>query len=298
MSNRRKFDIEEAIALADEGLSNYAIADRLGTDESSIRRAFRSVGYERHLIPTHLEDRFEFSMDTPIYVEGDWAITADWHVPLYDPDLVNQFITDARDYGITNLAVAGDFFNFDSLSRFDPKQTEAGLEREIEEAVAVMRVLTQTFDRIVFLWGNHDARLHKALGYKFQFKEAMRLVFGELKDQGLEKIEFTNLDHMWLLSGDTEWYICHPANYTRVPLSTARQLSAKYNANVLTAHSHHCAVGYAVDGLKVVGECGGLFDASKTAYLQRSTTHPQWTNGYAFLIEGKLLVKSPGWSAI
>jgi hypothetical protein len=126
--------------------------------------------------------------------------------------------------------IAGDFLNFDSLSQYDPKQQEAGLEREINEAVGVMRILLETFEDIYYIWGNHDARLHKALSYKLQFRHAMRLVFGDLGSN-------------WLLTGspspisiivtfreqpDVPWYVCHPASYSRVPLSQGRRLAAKH----------------------------------------------------------------------
>jgi hypothetical protein len=67
--------------------------------------------------------------------------------------------------------------------------------------------------------------------------------------------------------------------------------------NVLTAHSHHSAVGYAADGVHVVAELGGFFDARATEYLQRSTAYPLWTQGYALINDaGRLTVHSPGWA--
>jgi hypothetical protein len=286
-----------AMALADKGWSNYRIGDHLGVNESTVRRGLARVGYKRSLIPedTAFEDRFNIVLDQPLVHEGDIAISADWHIPLYDPKYANKFIRDAKDRGHTKLIIAGDFFNFDSLSAYDPKQQEAGLEGEIEEAVAVMRVLLETFDTIYFLWGNHDARLPRALGYALQFRVAMRTVFGKLGEKALDRIIFSNLDHMWIECGGEKWYVCHPKNYTKVPLSTARALVPKVNANVITAHSHHCAVGYGPDGAKVVAEVGGLFDRHKTEYLQRTTTNPNWQQGYAFLENGKLFVTSPGW---
>jgi hypothetical protein len=285
------------MALADKGWSNYRIGDHLGVNESTIRRGLSREGYKRSLLPEDLpfEDRFNIVLDQPIVYEGDIAITADWHIPLYDAKYANKFILDAKDRGHTKLIIAGDFFNFDALSSYDPKQESAGLEGEVEEAVAVMRVLLETFDTIYFLWGNHDARLHRALGFAMQFRVAMRTVFGKLGDQALDRIIFSNLDHMWVQTNEGMWYICHPKNYTRVPLSTGRALAPKVNANVITAHSHHCAVGYGPDGDKVVAEIGGLFDRHKTEYLQRTTTNPNWQQGYAFIEKGRLFVTSPGW---
>jgi hypothetical protein len=282
----------------EEGWSNYKIAAHFKVNESSIRRGLKRDG----LLPEG-EDfftRMKIEIDAPLRHTGNLAITADWHIPLYDAEYANRFIRTAQERGHKDLLIAGDFFNFDALSAYDPKQHEAGLEKELDEALKVMRVLLDTFDNIYYLWGNHDVRLHRALGFALQFQTAMKLVFGNLGEDALERIRFTNLDHMWVdVEGEQDsWYVCHPANYSRIPLSTARVLASKFNANVITAHSHHCAVGYATDGNRVVAEIGGLFDRSKTAYLQRSTTFPTWQTGYAFLEEGKLIVDSPGWETV
>jgi len=257
---------------------------------------------QRHLVQTDptVTERLNLQFDDPIRlpINKPWAITADWHIPLYDPEYVNVFIEDARTRGIRSLILAGDYFNFDALSQYYPKQEGAGLENELAEADSVMKVLLESFDEIVYLWGNHDARLHKMLGFTIQFREAMKLVFGSLGVDALNRITFTNLDHLCIGEEDEDrWYICHPQNYTRVPLSTARTISTKYQSNVITAHSHHCAVGYGINGRNVVAEIGGLFDRLKTGYLQRSTTFPTWAQGYAFLTDGKLTVQSPGWQA-
>lgn len=285
---------EEAARLStDKGWSNYRIADHFGVNESTIRRGLK----QQVQIDDLAFGGMDVVLDVPLEHYGNLAVTADWHIPLYDPEYVNTFLTDAKERGHTHLVIAGDFFNFDSLSSYDPKQVDAGLEVELAEAKKVMRVLLDQFDTVYYIWGNHDARLHKTLGFKIQFKEAMRLVFGDLGRELLSKIRFTNLDHMWVRTPDgmPDWYICHPANYTRMALNTAKVLASKYNANVITAHSHHCAVGYGVDGEKVVAEIGGLFDRHKTAYLQRSTTFPTWAQGYAFIENGRLIVQSPGW---
>jgi hypothetical protein len=291
-------DVIVSLAEAHPAWSNVRLGKSLGISEASVRRGLDKAGFKRHLIPVDLgfEERFNIVLDKPLVHHGDVMITADWHIPLYDPGYVNEMILTARRYGLRDLILAGDFFNFDALSAYDPKQHTAGLENELYEATAVMRVLLESFDTIYYLWGNHDVRLHRALGFAIEFREAMRMVFGILGDEALERVKFTNLDHMWVDVGDAyQWYICHPKSYTSVPLSGAIKLSSKMNAHVITAHSHHCAVGHGVDGQKVVAEIGGLFDKNKTAYLQRTTNFPTWQQGYAFLLDGKLNVSSPGW---
>jgi hypothetical protein len=300
MSNTQ-IDDSRAVELASKGHSNVQIADVLGCDEASVRRALRRQGFKRHLLPVDLDTRFHVQLDTPIVISNqDVMITADWHVPVYNPTLVNSMIERARVLGLKHLIMAGDFWNFDSLSQYDPKQDSAGLEREWKEGIAVMRVLAETFEHIYFVWGNHDARFHKALGHATAFATSMKMVFGAAGDDVLSRMTFTNLDHLWVGYGDEDsddpnafdplrrWYICHPISYSSLPLSGSRALAAKYQANVITAHSHHAAVGFAVDGKFVAAEAGGLFDANKTAYLQRSTKFPRWQNGYAYLVGERL----------
>lgn len=297
--SRLKISPEIYVQWADAGLSNRQIATRLGVNESTVRRNLDAIEYQRNMIPVELEpfeERFRVDLDKPIRHEGDLMITADWHIPLYDPRYVNEMLRTANRESLGSLCIGGDFFNFDALSAYDPKQAEAGLERELGEAIAVMRVLLETFDNVYFIWGNHDARMHKALGYKIQFRDAMRMCFGELGSEALSKITFTNLDHMWVDTDETPWYICHPVSYSRTPLASARALISKVQANVITAHSHHCAIGHGVDGTLVAAEIGGLFDRDKTAYLQRSTTFPTWQQGYGWLKEGRLTISSPSWT--
>lgn len=272
-------------------------------NESTVRRALDEIGYKRHLIPLDIEERFLFEVDTPITIyDQSVMVTADWHIPIYDPVYVNRMIEHARRDNIETLVVGGDFFNFDSLSRFDGKQADAGLERELEEGISIMSVLCETFEEIFYIWGNHDARMHTALGQKLKFKQTLQMIFSALDTEQYARLTFSDLDHLWVVqdgspNGDP-WYICHPASYNRQALTTAKQLSAIHGANVITAHSHHCAVGYAVNGFNVVADAGGLFDFDKTAYLRRSTTHPRWTQGYSWLKDGKLGVSSPGWSLV
>lgn len=272
-------------------LSNCAIARIYEVDEATVRRGLKRVGYNSQLVLPLYPD---VVLDAPIDITLDkLAITADWHIPLTDFAYVNDFTADCRERGVKDLLIGGDFFNFDSLSQYDPKQQTAGLKRELDEGMNVMNALLGTFDRIYYIWGNHDARLHRSLGFKLEFDEAMRLVFGAIGEDALERITFSNLDHAYATVAGERWYICHPQNYSKIPLSTPRQLAAKVGCNVVTAHAHHLAIGYAVDGKNVVVEAGGFFDKTKTAYLQRSTTFPNWTQGYLLLDGNDVLINSP-----
>lgn len=235
-------------------------------------------------VNTKDKSRFEFGLDKPLVLRGDWAVTADWHVPLYDADLVNLFLNDAKDY--TNLLIAGDFLNGDSLSQYMPKQKSAGLEKELREARALMEVLCDNFTNIVFLKGNHDYRYTKSAEYRESFVDSMRKVFGDI-NKGKCKLRFTNLDHCYLISNNEKYFIAHPTSYSKNPLSNPNSLAEIKKCHTLTAHTHHCAMGWDRSGEYVVGELGGFFNIAQTEYLQSTTTYPNWCNGYWFIKKGK-----------
>lgn len=288
--------------LRDAGLSNVKIAELANTSEASIRRSLKRTGYTPESKVAMLKPTLDVLVDqeVPLLSFGDVMITADWHIPVYNEDLVNEMITTAAHEGIENLVIAGDYFNFDSLSRFDTKDVTK-LEVEWREGTSVMREVLKTFNTVYFVRGNHDFRLVRALGFSIPFDEAMRLVFAGLGDD-IDRMVFTGLDHMWVVptsdADRNDWfYVCHPEAYSKIPLSTPRALIPKFNSHVVAAHAHHCAVGYGMDGYHVACEAGGLYDQTKITYLTRTTTYPTWAPGYAWIKDGKLSVRSAGWTA-
>jgi hypothetical protein len=235
-------------------------------------------------VDTKDKSRFDYGLDQPLVLKGDWAVTADWHVPLYDAELVNLFLKDAKDY--TNLLIAGDFLNGDSLSQYMPKQKSAGLEKEISEARSLMEVLCANFTNIVFLKGNHDYRYTKSAEYREPFVESMRKVFDGI-DKGKCKLRFSNLDHCYLISNNEKYFVAHPTSYSKNPLSNPNNIAEIKKCHTLTAHTHHCAMGWDRSGEYVIGELGGFFNIAQTEYLQSTTTYPNWCNGYWFIRKGK-----------
>ena len=235
-------------------------------------------------VDTTNKNRFEFGLEQPLMLRGDWAVTADWHVPLYDAKLVNEFLDEAADYN--NLLIAGDFLNGDSLSQYMPKQKSAGIDKEIDEARNLMEILANNFKRIVFLKGNHDYRYVKSTEYRTDFVTAMSEVFDGVPLNG-SHLKFSNLDHAYINSNGEKYFIAHPTSYSKTPLTNPKNIAEIKKCHVLTAHTHHCAMGWDASGAYVIGELGGFFNISQTEYLQDTTTYPNWCNGYWFITRGK-----------
>lgn len=235
-------------------------------------------------VDTTDSSRFEFGLDKPLMLRGDWAVTADWHVPLYDAKLVNRFLDDAAEYN--NLLIAGDFLNGDSLSQYYPKQKSAGIEKEIAEARSLMETLAKNFKKIVFLKGNHDYRYVKSAEYRTDFVTAMQEVFDKINLDNCT-LKFTNLDHVYINSNGEKYFVAHPTSYSKTPLANPKNIAEIKKCHVLTAHTHHCAMGWDASGAYVIGELGGFFSIPQTEYLQDTTAYPNWCNGYWFIKRGR-----------
>ena len=297
-----KFPPSTYVELREKGMNNQQVADMVGVSEAAVRRGLHKAGFKPYLIPSYARERLDVILEKPLRISvkqhGAGAITADWHLPLADYDLVNIFMDHAIDVGATNwLLVAGDWFNIDALSAFDYKQDTAALPQEIYASNETMTRLLEVFDNIYLSWGNHDARVHRALGYKVSFARAMRMMFADLDSELFKRIHLSNLDHVIIETPNGPYTVCHPKTYNSTPLTTARKLAAKEQTHIITGHSHHTAIGHDTSGSFVCAEIGGFFDATKTGYLQRTTTFPKWQNGYGFIdTDGFLTIEGQGWS--
>jgi UDP-2,3-diacylglucosamine pyrophosphatase LpxH len=297
------------VALKEAGLNNQEIADKILEEdgimvsEASVRRGLRAAQHRPFLIPGYAREQLDTVLEQPLRINvtkaGAGAITADWHHPLADYDLINSFLDHAVSIGATNwLVVAGDWFNIDALSAFDSKDDKrASMEQEFFGSNVAMERVLKVFKRVYLSWGNHDARVHKALGYKVSFARSMRMMFSDLDNKEVRKISLSNLDHVLIDTPNGPYRVVHPKTYNSSPLVTARKLASKELSNIITGHSHHTAIGHDVSGTFVCAEIGGFFDADKTQYLQRTTTYPKWQNGYGFIdSDGFLMIEGQGWS--
>lgn len=298
-----KFDPSVYVALREQGLNNYEVAERLGVSEASVRRGLAKAGYKPYLLPSRFIEDMELLLEQPIVIDsreaGPGAVTADWHHPLTDYELVNRFIDHAVEIGATNwLAVGGDWFNQDFWSQYDYKQPGADVPRELRASSATMARLLDVFPEVYLTFGNHDNRLHKVLKYAVEFSKTMSWLFSDLPDDYRKRIKISNLDHLIIESAQGPYYLAHPAAYNTKPLTTAIDLAAKELKHVITAHSHHTAIGHDRSGQFVVAEIGGFFAPWKTQYLKRTTKYPKWQQGYGFIDrDGYLVVEGQGWSS-
>lgn len=293
----------------EEELPWHQIAEKTGVPETTARRRYRAGSLAEAaeeiveqplkdfppIEPLNIKvksaylksDKVPLERFKPLERKGDAIVTCDWHIPLHDPDLINVMIEYAKRKKIKSLIIAGDYFNMDSFSSYLPHQPEAAFDVERYDGNLIMKTLLKTFDSVDFFWGNHDFRLAKKLGFTKSFTECMKWCLSELTDEEFSKIRFSDLDYMHYRPGDGRVYrICHPENFSEVPLAVGRKLAIKHGCSVITAHSHHFGIGAATNGRDIVIEGGGFFNKDRTEYIQRSNTHHEWVTGFTSFKEG------------
>ena len=223
-----------------------------------------------------------------IRIRGNGLVSSDWHIPLTSHELIAQAIESAIAHGCTDYcAIVGDYFNFDALSSYYPKQDNAGLETELVHGGQLIELLLQVFDYVYVTKGNHDVRMLNALGFKLKFERSIRMCLPSISDEQMERIIVTGLDYI-VVDSDREkpWHCCHTNAYAKSMLTIPNEIALIHDVNVAAGHRHHHAIGRARNGNYVV-ELGGLFDEAKTQYLRQWTnTFPKWAPGWMLLYDG------------
>lgn len=222
-----------------------------------------------------------------VRLSGDGTVTCDFHIPLTDWGLVDYMVGEAKRLKLTDwLVIAGDLFHMDALNRHDWKQADCKLPGELVDANAAMKLLLQTFDRIVVTLGNHDENAMRTLGYKLKFEHTLSLLLYDLTPDERARVVTTGIDAVMIDTPNGEWRACHTRSYSRQQLTVPAKLADRHRCHIIGAHRHHHAVGHSPSGYWVV-EGGGFFDASRTDYLVRYTNDfPKWQNGWTFLVDG------------
>ena len=220
-------------------------------------------------------------MEEELRIESDNVlIGSDFHIPFHSNFYLHLLLSYAREHNVKTLICPGDFLDCFVVSRFINYQY-GGLtfEEELRSAGEVMKELTDTFTHIYFTRGNHESFwLTKLEGYN-NIHDLFKLFTTGIAKEGTD-YTVTNYDHLIL---NDNWYICHPINYSRIPLSIPRKLATKLQMNICCAHEHRLGICKDESGKYYTIETGGIFDPTKIEYLKSSTTFPAQVQGFIYL---------------
>jgi len=271
--------------------------------------ALKRAGYTYNELASHLTEEwgeqiacdqvrmaFQYhNIDTRIQTErydkfwrltGDWMICGDPHCPFVDWQMAEQVAARASNYSIRKLLIGGDVFDMQAMSVYSAIVPRARIGAQEAAAEYLIQSWSEQFDEIDMILGNHDCRL-------------LRLLNGAMPDSTFEdifmslmgnpdKVRISTYAYAIIESEHGDWRVTHPRNYSRVPLSMARQLAHKYHQHIVSFHEHHDAEGFDTSGDYVVRNVGCLADPEKFAYVQLvDSTAPKMMQSFGMIKNGK-----------
>ena len=239
------------------------------------------------------------------FTTGDICLGCDFHIPCHDDALIDYMIYVCKDLNIKKLAIDGDFLSCDNLSIFT-SVTESNSpititwKAEKDEGRKMMERLLEWFEEIYICAGNHENRIIALTGGKEGFLEIINAIMPDniTPLDYRKRVHATIDDHMFLdhryidENGNEqiqEWMLCHPKNFSILPLRVARALCSKFGKNIHMAHGHNLLKGRDISGKFICLEGGGLFDREALDYTCRTTTHPVMRSGFYVLKNGEVL---------
>jgi predicted phosphodiesterase len=230
-----------------------------------------------------------------VFSSNNIALTSDWHIPFHDEVMVERLFDSAREHGTKDIAIVGDFFDCDNVSKFN-SITEADqtnkitFKGECKKVGNVLKRVLNVFDHVYICRGNHEKRWSDLNGGAVGVKQLFELALPGIEDgKWHDRITITSDDHMYLNQDGRRWLLCHPKNFRITPLSVARELAGKYLSDVFMAHGHGFCQGRDRSGNFTCLDGGGLFERAALEYTRETSCHPMTCSGYYILKEGKVI---------
>jgi len=221
---------------------------------------------------------------TPINItSSNIILTSDYHIPFHSLSLLQQVFDVAEEYGVSDVSIAGDFWDCDNYSRFTHLGYSTAFKQEVEAARDVLDMVTCAFKNVYICRGNHEKRWIDLNAGKMD----MKMLFSVTEITKGYKV--TMDDHMMLHCNGEDWLLCHPRNYRITPLSVVRDLAAKKHCHVVGAHGHQFDKGWDRSGRYQVADGGGLFDIKSLDYARETSCHPVQRAGF-YLLQDNVLI--------
>lgn len=169
---------------------------------------------------------------------------------------------------------------------------DPNISKELAVARQELRVLSQLFDRIDFVLGNHEGRLLSALSSPMFPSDLMAQLKLDEPKWRIAPFYFS-----LLTSGGKEFQIEHPKSAAK---STARKLASVHQRNILMAHSHLLSMEWDDSMEFYAWNIGHCVDGSRLPYhAQRHTSRSNWALGAVIVRDGFpwLLHKEIPWAS-
>ncbi|MCA2654532.1 metallophosphoesterase [Microcystis sp. M061S2] len=170
------------------------------------------------------------------------TVMSDLHCPMHDAELIYKAVKVARHFESKILILNGDVMDLNQISRHAGGyyRRKAEMEDDFAAAESLLKVLSQNFETIYWLSGNHCIeRLVKLFRGEVQASRVLKMV-GDFPNLKITSRSFLDVNEAVR--------ICHPRQYGRVRGSLAQRLAQRWQKHIATGHQHHAAMSYSPDG--------------------------------------------------
>ena len=248
------------------------LASEYGVAVSTIRHWFSDVGVQKS--PPIIESSMP-RYDKPPKMSPDCLVMSDSHVPYHDARFINNCISLAESWGITNLCLAGDTMDVSALSPFS-NRPEATLRKELSDAQKFLLGLSSTFSDILLLPGNHERRLLHFLNEQLGMEHFLSLV-GVSSNIRTSSYSFAIIGNKWIVG--------HPRNASVVAGRVPVVISRKYpGMSLATGHGHMAGLVVAEDGERMMVDLGMTADPKRLDWVAENlTARPSMAQGAVIL---------------
>ncbi len=287
---------KEIVRLKQTGRTFQEIADELHLAIGTVKTHYY-LNQGQPTAPQRIPESRYVRYDEPPTLEGDALILPDVEVPFHHAEFLNRVIDLADAWGIRQVICAGDLMHMDSISGWEPnwnsgasKLSESDEARllalantlpaakraelmevilgagsdgkdfsdEMGQARSVLKALDACFDKFVWIMGNHEGRLLRAINSPVNPSELLNLMKLE---QG--KWEIAPYYYGLLKSGGETFRITHPKSAAD---NAARALAVQYHQHILMGHSHKMMFDWDPSGKYAAVQMGHAVDEMRLAY--------------------------------
>jgi hypothetical protein len=227
-------------------------------------------------------DLFDHTLGEAWTLTGDWMIVGDVHVPFtnYEYAILPSLVAQKHMSRPRRLLVGGDFYNFDLYSAYTQLVVGPSWKAEKKAARHMIDVWLETFDEIRIILGNHDRRFLR--NNEAMDEDDISDLLGRAN-----KVQWSKFGWCVIQSGNGDYRVTHPRNYSVNSLVVANELAQKHQQHVISFHEHHLAEGRDRFGRYRIINCGCLVDPAKLAYVQlEDGKMPNMENGFVMLKDG------------
>ncbi len=222
-------------------------------------------------------------------LQGDFAISADWHIPLVDREMMRLYLDVSKRHRLRRCLVLGDFLNEDQFSHYtvtgaSPSEVQFG--DELTLAAEVLEELLIAFpDGLYFLRGNHDDRILRLLRWSLGLQDVFALIGRRVAERLQHHLtQKARISDYSFVHVNSSWFACHPATYSKVPMAVARDVAEVEGMHTILGNGHGFGLCKDRSGRYYCVDAGCMCDPRKIWYKSmRVTRHPAWVNGFVLL---------------